>query len=553
MRKTIFTILTILLTNFFLKAQSNLVKENFIIEVKHNLVNNIYLPYGSNTFKNEKLQIHINIPKNILDTIDSSTFNTTVQKTDDLPELVTNHVLVLNDSLYHIQKESKVQKDSNDLYFSEHTITLFGNEQITEKQVLFITIFFTFKDKKGKECKISTNTSLKIMPQVNKIIESISEDTINIGKFYIKSKKPIEIYKKGKKDEGSKDKIESIAITIKDYSINEIIVKTEKFKFSNRIIPIPLGIYDKFHNFKLKNTKENIYILLGDVLGFDKDLNNHYSYFDTKLPVLYNLPKKDTVNIKENIGINSILNVKIFSDLTALLGEEPNGVAQLEVDTRIPFNVSPIKLKSYKKSFSSSRVFLLRYLQPYLILVKLRNKEESVQAIATTDSVFVKNDTTILDSIDYFRLYQQSWSHIGLNMNLIHLRLAKHIDVDLNVIGQYSFGNIKTSKDVLIEGGLLSYGGELKFYINPIENFGFEFAVKYSKIHPIQRENFKGGFFDTEINHISPTMGLYYHPLKNKNNSIFVRFKYYSTYKTQYNDFHQLQIGYKTLIAYGKK
>ncbi|MBU2940991.1 hypothetical protein KO494_15680 [Lacinutrix sp. C3R15] len=263
------------------------------------------------------------------------------------------------------------------------------------------------------------------------------------------------------------------------------------------------------------------YLKLSELLAYDYMMGKKFFPKDTIIKKKF---KKDSVGKKipvyKDVHLNSYLEGRLFTDVIGLNGEEANGVAQAEIKAHFNLNT--------QSNFA--------FVEPSLKYSKF-----------TKD-----NDFVILDSVQSRALtnfHRQSFLSVGLKLNIIKREFGDRYDLEfLNVGSEYSWTRLKeitSTTDITNTVHLFNSFIEIKGKMNEFDNFGISLGNKFLYELPVQDQELD---LDPFSWYIIPEVEIFYYPVENKNNTIYLRFSYTSNTRNHDFDYPSLQFGYKFRI-----
>lgn len=317
-----------------------------------------------------------------------------------------------------------------------------------------------------------------------------------------------------------KSLIEKVRLTISNGVINDITVYTEnEFVFSNNSSPIDIDRVNLGKDLLTYNDALNYSVLLNSFLIYEK--------LEKGFPNDVSFELNDTVSkaIYQSTGINSLINVRLYSDVLGLIGEESNGLAQTEVDFSIPVHRKNIRNR-YKYYFSD-----------FNIQAQLSRLDEKYQAtnIDATDSSFSR--------INY---NQRKWFNIeaGLtaysrnltkkSMNKFNLNLIAGLNVSkfggLNDTANYAFPYLGLNPELILKSS---------------KNMGIKASAKVYFEYFTEKQHESYG--DNQW-YFAPQLELFYNPLGKPGSKIFSRINYVTLTKSS-GAYWNFQFGYNISIS----
>jgi len=392
------------------------------------------------------------------------------------------------------------------------------------------------KEKSDEGKKDPTNEKLD---QIIKILESdTAKDKEKLGELRLISKTVVihnlgdnpRIQLKKNSQQLPYDSIKEILVKIENGAIYDIRVETDSgLIFVNRKDLPPLLNWEK----RLKKYKLNLgsvsyqyadksaFIYIEDFLDY-KSLKR-FKMDDLLEPVT--LTKKDSiVPVFSGKKLEHLINFRIYTDLLALVNENPNGLVQFEGDANFYINLIPCR-----------RFYIFNYLKPFLNLSKYDTQIKNVQI---SDSSY--SPKTHIDFLQKSNVYS------GAILNFIsYVSKDGNTNFDLNLGGSYFLAPYQI--DTIVQENSLQgigYFATAKIITKRISNFIFDygFTVMATKPYKIDDINYHNWYWTKMV-----TGEIRY--IVDSKNEIFLRARYVGDGK---NAFNQIQVGYKSQIPIPK-
>lgn len=313
-------------------------------------------------------------------------------------------------------------------------------------------------------------------------------------------------------------KIDSIKVLTKDGYIVELQAIANGKTFSNANAPIALTTKRMNNGDVLVYNEqgENIYIYMSDILQFVS--SKPYISDDDD----FVLKQGEEHMLKKGVGINSIFDLRLYTDGLAVFGDKPNGIFQTEAN--------------FRQIISRKNIWNCGIIPAHYVKVRVNANK--------FDSEFGG-----VDSINFNRssLYQRSWLNASVSLNLFNVWLEnKSLSSFYTDLGTgMNASKLAKSNDTI---SVLSYyffaetGADLKISDNIDANFSSRFLWNYSPQTDFGNQH-KERFF------ISPQIDLSWYPVGNKSSRIFLRSSYTVDTSDKKNHFLQLQFGYSILLS----
>ncbi len=326
--------------------------------------------------------------------------------------------------------------------------------------------------------------------------------------------------------------LDHIEIFIKDFAIQNIsVVSNTGERYINKV-PTSLTSFTSRYGDKLSSTGTDKFILLGEVIDFIPDTENRY-YWE-EFSVRLDPTKNHSHKLSASGSLNSLINFNVYSDLAALLEDEPNGIIQFEVDAYLPINNQNIR---------EVALFPFRFINPSVKISRFN--DELLTSQADSLPVMLEDSTTqYTNSISILELYQQAWLRVGANLNLLHYSpIQNHLEIMLNFTIYYNESNITQIDGNNVRGGSFTYGPGFQFVFVPNKHFGMNLNLDLVRLDFQGIQGTKP--IDTSSNLINTSAQIYYQT--ENTNRFFVRWNYFNKLKDE-QDFSQLQFGFRSTL-----
>jgi PKD repeat protein len=372
------------------------------------------------------------------------------------------------------------------------------------------------------------------LDQIRKIVSENSDDanipvgTLSVCKWQDVEKHTVEknsfsFLKSSKKKKSSnsptKIPIDSVCLQIQDGCILNIQVYSKGIKFTNKRAPIEISTRRFSQDDKLFSTKiSSEYIILNEILCFDEK--------DPALPddesSFLLTPKEPSRVLYKAVGINSVLDVALYTDALGTFVGKPNALIQTDVG---------LKQTIHRRNFRNSSVYMMNYFKINVGLSKFDSK------VAYTDTARFSRST----------LYQRSWFVTDVQLTLLNGRLQNkemsrwYIDGG----GGFFISNIAATLDTF--SAISTY-----YFLQPGFNFstgnvwGVGVYGRFTFHHSPQTD-----LYDPRIERTFLRIGghLYWCPVKSPASKIFTRINYTVDPRDKKKQFVQWQIGYSIKLS----
>jgi hypothetical protein len=408
------------------------------------------------------------------------------------------------------------------------------------RHLLNFTIFFllisfsTFAQKQTDADTTKKDTALnnkidRLTEAVQKLADKVKIDTVtssNIGEISLFKTDSIQTYtckhcKKSKKATSTKIKISKVIVEVRDGVIHDIQVFTDEGRvFSNDAAPIELNKMNErcdVLSSSFFDGQQPYRIQTCDFLHFERE--GGFIPNDIRLVLTKDDNKK---SFTKEVGINSIFNIRLYTDLLGALGNKPNGLVQTDVDFKTPLLTT---------NMFNSNIQWLNYFTFHLNLSKF---DKDFQ-YTNLDSTFKRID-----------FYQRSWLTTEVGFNIISGNLGNKSNnrwaADLVTGVSLSNAISKTDTSTVI----LPYIGfnpsiSVKVAKNIFVSLSSKLIWQYA---PKLRDSSYGG----EIKIIKPEFEISWNPLSSPGNKIFGRVRYVQQFHDN-SPFFQLQLGYNLSLS----
>ncbi|MFK7747991.1 MAG: hypothetical protein AB8B65_06360, partial [Kordia sp.] len=312
-----------------------------------------------------------------------------------------------------------------------------------------------------------------------------------------------------------------------------------------------------------EETLKMLLVKYTDVLDYHPNAGSNYVPDD----VSYKFPsdKQEEANIKDrrsyqvinNNNLQHVLDLRTYTDLLGLFGDEANGLFQIEgkADFFInPFNPSRTALYIFKK------------ISPYVRYSRFDDDNDFIQAVEP-DMDNTNPNTGDPAEFYYFNdqklsLLERSNLEMGLDVDIINFRIAKELPFWTSLYFPLSYNVTKVRTNTAeLDGAevaneenfkMLGYGLGANLEIRRFNNFGLNLGYElkgYSFIGDYARAGL------SEPNYLKTQAvkaEIFYYPGTDRSNSIFLRMKSIRDVSATGDDsFFQLQVGYRFTIGVG--
>lgn len=355
------------------------------------------------------------------------------------------------------------------------------------------------------------------LDEIKKLLQDDKDEKDTIGIFTVHKFDEIQVYNE-KETVVEKISISEVTFDIKDGVIIDLqVVTTDHRIFTNLSAPIALSRFHRCDILGYYNGNETVYIRSCDFISWKR--HNTFIPDDQH----FRLTKKNSSKILfRGAGLNQISDVRFYSDLLGTLGNEANGIAQTEGSTRIFIN---------NLNFKNTGLIFFRYGGISFQASKLDSK------FSTT-----KNDSNLTN----LKFLQRNWLNIDLTANIfsVWLQNKSRSWASLNAGAGATLTRLAEKSDTLSRTGnyyFLEVLGEFK----EISNFGIDFSTRFFWLTVPG----VGGNFGKLNPLIKVSTNIYWSPLANTRNRVFLRVNYFQDLVEKGEPFFQFQVGYSVVLS----
>ena len=277
------------------------------------------------------------------------------------------------------------------------------------------------------------------------------------------------------------------------------------------------------------NSEKQIYIYAQDVVRYHPKIGNKYIPDETT--VILNSENK-IQSVTKNVDLNSHVKFNLYTDLLGLLSNQPNGLLQAELSSYITL---------FRRPYLSN-LFIINHIRP---TVTYRRFDKAIESFDVSN---YGNLDEFKDDL-FFNLYQRSFLDVRFDVNIFKLSgLYAKFEADAGV--GYSLTKIILPNAFNEKIGLLNYYQKLNFQVLRYNNFGLDITgnlifSNYLNDLDISPENDLIKMYD-----VGST--IFYNPLNNKSNRIYLRMNLLNTLTKVDNvePFFRLELGYKAILKF---
>lgn len=181
--------------------------------------------------------------------------------------------------------------------------------------------------------KVSDSTKLEqVSSQLSELIDRMknaaNSEKENVGVIEYDNTIPAILYiGNPRKKTGRTILIDRVSLLLKDGYIVEIQVFSGQKKFTNELAPITVNAtrFSKKDYLQNENDKYE-FIVLQEVLSFTS-----FNSFFPNDELIWLTPSHKADTLSKNVGVNSVLDLRLYTDALGILGKTPNGIIQTDV------------------------------------------------------------------------------------------------------------------------------------------------------------------------------------------------------------------------------
>lgn len=327
---------------------------------------------------------------------------------------------------------------------------------------------------------------------------------------------------------------------------------------------------------------------LADLLHYDQNLQLNTKDYSPENHVLHqkitdsltyiNLYKEQT---------SKILEMKVFSDLKGIDGNEPNGLIQLEVSKKLNFLTMrwPVP-DDGKKGYAKVNYGLFNYITPMFSMNKIEDKGKRLTPNYTGANYPDTNNANIHAST--LDLFKRQLFTVGANVSVLTvdipgLKSTVNFGAGLfwgrvlledtlrSKVDSSHFSAIKDNNINQFGANSFQFAPEISWQIFPDKRYGFTFSQKFInyRMHnsAIKQVKDSSNYLEylkslngdrNKINEYTfkrwlGTSEIYAFYSPSENNKMFFRYRFNWDMGNIKNNFHQLQIGIATYLTHTKK
>ena len=396
---------------------------------------------------------------------------------------------------------------------------------------LFVSLVFfanvraqdsTAKSNKAKDSVINA-LSGKVDIILQNIKKSSEKDIEPTGIMFYDTLRKVPVYTSNGIVTTKKIVIDKVSLLFQDGYIIDIQVFSGNDVFTNTRSPITIDskrFSSQISDFLFNKMNGDEAIILQQAV-FYQPLTTFYP--EDKLLILKNSHSADT--LKKNVGVNTVLDLRVYTDALAALGNEPNGIFQTDVR---------LKQFLHRKHYRNEGSKIFQYVKINFTASKLDSKKDFVDSSS---------------NISRTGLFQKAKINAEAQVNLFTSWLGR------KTLNNYYFdfgagfntvklAGLKDTSFITIPSLYMEAGITLK----NSSNIGFDFYSRYTFQYSPQTDfNDQNG----DVKFLRFGGEIYWNPFNDEASRVFGRINYIMglSSKEKKNSFSQVQIGYSTLLS----
>jgi len=357
--------------------------------------------------------------------------------------------------------------------------------------------------------------------------KNVTNDPVDLQKtaiLHLKYDTPIPVYTKPPGERAwaltaKTVKVSKVTINIRDGYVLEINIYTDQGQFINTTSQITLTTNRLNSGDYLKAIAKNEYLLLSDLLSIEPLFE--YLSDDGRIEL-----DKDhiQVTLTRNVGVNTVFDARLYTDVLGLLSKEENPVLQTDVRFRQVFN---------RRNLRNTGIILFNYVSINGNASKLDSKTAAVDSLT-----FNRTD-----------LMQKSILGAEATVNLGTIWLEKHSlsTFYTDIGGGINLTNVSGFKDIKRINSHYVFG-QSGFNIKSSDNVGFDMCARVLVQYSPQT-GYDGN--SNAVWYLKLSGEVFYNPSSDGTNRIFGRLGYILPMKhdEKKNLYFQLQFGYSVLLS----
>jgi len=317
-------------------------------------------------------------------------------------------------------------------------------------------------------------------------------------------------------------RIDSIHISIKDGTVNDLSFYVGNNKYTNKEAPIPLT-----HS-RFTKMNDKITLIGGNDYFIFQEIVQPYKlsqYVPDDIDFTANIDNF-ILELKKGVGLNNIFDIRLYSDALALFGNEENGLVQTDLRYK---NI--LHRRNLTNGF-----FYLQYVKVNLSASKFDTKDKYIEIDNFKNSDILRksyfNAEVALNLLNgWIEFKSQSKAYLDMGFGIGSVRVKTVTDT-LNV----------TSSNFFIEGGL---------NLKSSSNIGLDINARITRLFSPSTQNYSEYLNNQYFNFLKFGADFYWYPFNEKANRLFARVNYITPTLSidKKNAFFQFQIGYSVMLS----
>lgn len=327
--------------------------------------------------------------------------------------------------------------------------------------------------------------------------------------------------------------VKKIHISIRDGYINNIEVYCQEVangpitKYTNSTAPIGIThrrFTKNIDKLYLAEQGSNKHLIFQRVINVD----SLEQYIPDDIDINFDRGKNVTLfPLKRGVGINSIFDIRLYSDALALFGDEENGIAQTDIRykniihrSNIP-NTGFIPFQYFKFNFSAS---------------KFDSKDKYIEVANYNNTDLLKKASVTAD--------------ISLNIANQWLGFKSLSRGYIDIGGGIGGAKFKTATDTL-SITTSNVFLELGFNLKSSSNIGMDISGRLIKLFSPSTKEYSETINQQYFNFMKFSVDFYWNPLENSASRFFARVNYITSTNNldKKDQFFQVQVGYSLLLS----
>lgn len=288
----------------------------------------------------------------------------------------------------------------------------------------------------------------------------------------------------------------------------------------------------------------NLLVKYTDVLDYHPNAGSNYvpdniSYtFPSEEESEAKITDRRSYQVINNNHLQHVLDLRTYTDMLGLFGDEANGLFQIE--GKADFFINPFNIPR-------EAIYYFKKVSPYVRYSRLDDEEDFIEAIPT-NGVYDFNNKKL-------ELLKRSNLEMGLEMNLLTFRIVKESPFWISFNAPLTYNVTRIQTDAAIEKfnfKTLGYGANVMIEVKRFNNFGLTLGYE------LKGYSYLGDYSDANLTEPSflktqaVKAEIFYYPSLDKSQSIFMRMKSIRDVSSGNADsFFQLQVGYRFTLGVG--